>query len=359
VLVNEGMVQLQLPKDYQKKTHFFNPKMELTRDLSVLILNVLDSGDWNVCDLLAATGARGVRIAKECDVKEVWINDVSKDTLPFMEKNVELNKLSGKVKVFNKDAEDLFSGKKFNHIDIDPFGSPTYHFETSAEAIKENGLIGFAATDTAPLSGTYPKTCLKRYGIKSFKTDFFKELGLRILLTNAMMNFSKHNKTIEPLVCYAKEHYFRVWGKVVKGKVSNLKYVNFCPSCLWRRIGKKIKKCEFCGKETVSIGKIWVGDIENVSFLDQCLEKLSELDWLRTNKTIYTLLQSLKTENVPFYYNIHKVCKIHRLKVPKFKLLEEQLNKNGFSANRTHFNDKAIKTGASLVDLLKIVKKLS
>jgi len=109
----------------------------------------------------------------------------------------------------------------------------------------------------------------------------------------------------------------------------------------------------------VSIGKIWVGDIENVSFLDQCLEKLSELDWLRTNKTIYTLLQSLKTENVPFYYNIHKVCKIHRLKVPKFKLLEEQLNKNGFSANRTHFNDKAIKTGASLVDLLKIVKKLS
>lgn len=365
MIVEEGLTQLKIPRNYLQKKHFFNPKVELSRGLTILVLHTLNCKDWVVCDALSGTGSRGVRIAKECPVKKVWINDISESNIPFRKANVKLNSVVRKVKITNQDANELLSEniRTFDYIDIDPWGSPTYYFDSAARAIKRKGFVGFSATDTAALSGTSPITCLRRYGIESYKTGFFKELGMRILIASAALSFSKWSFSFKPLLSFASQHYFRVFAEVKKGKnitsatiKKNLGYVNYCPKCLWRKIDKDpITKCEFCGFKTKIIGKVWMGQIEDLKFIQKCWKKLSQIDWLKTESKIKKLLVLLKNESIPFYYDIHRLCKKHRLKIPKFYSLQEVLKKKGYTADRTHFSDKGIKTDASLKDLIDLI----
>jgi len=365
--MKEGLVRFRLPKNYLSKKYFFNPKVELSRDLTILVLNTLNPKDWIVCDALASIGVRGIRISKECPVRKVWVNDISEDNIPFIKVNTKLNSVVRKIKITNRDANQLLSEniRAFDYIDIDPWGSPTYYFDSCARAIKRKGFLGFSATDTAALCGTSPVTCLRRYGIESYKTDFFKELGVRILITSAALSFSKWSFSFKPLLSYASQHYFRVFAEVKKGRSiasktlkKNLGYVSYCSKCLWRKVDKKpLIKCEFCGSDCHIIGKVWVGWIENLKFIRRCEESLSKVDWLKTENKIRKLLCLLKNEAIPFYYDVHKLCQKHRLKIPKFSILQDRLRENGYTAERTHFSNKGIKTDASLKDLIRIIPK--
>jgi tRNA (guanine26-N2/guanine27-N2)-dimethyltransferase len=367
--MKEGLIQFKVAKDYLSKEHFFNPRVELSRDLTVLVLNTLNPKGWTVCDALASIGVRGIRIAKECPVKEVWINDISEDNIPFMKENVKLNSVVKKIKITNKDANQLLSEniRTFDYIDIDPWGSPSYYFDSCARAIKRKGFIGFSATDTAALCGTSPITCLRRYGIESYKTDFFKELGLRILITSAALSFGKWSFSFRPLMSFASEHYFRVFAEVEKGKSitsgtlkNNLGYVNYCPKCLWRKINKEpITRCESCGSDCQAIGKAWTGQIEDLKFIQKCQERLNNVDWLKTEQKIRKLLFLLNNEPVPFYYDIHKLCQKHRFEIPNYGKLQDSLTEKGYSAKRTHFSNTGIKTDAPLKVLVEQLKRMT
>jgi tRNA (guanine26-N2/guanine27-N2)-dimethyltransferase len=363
----EGLTRLKIPIEHLNKQHFFNPRVELSRDLTVLVIRALNPKNWVVCDTLAGTGARGIRIAKECKVKKVFLNDFSEENLKFMEENAHLNSVRNKIEVVNQDANIVLSEKirTFDYIDIDPYGSPTYYFDSSARAIKREGFLGFSATDTAALCGTSPITSFRRYGIESYKTDFFKELGLRILITSAVLSFSKWSFSLEPLLSFASEHYFRVFVRVKKGKSiasktikDNFSYVSYCPECLWRSVNvSPITECEFCKSETKIIGKIWVGQIENLSFIRSCERELTRTNWLKTENKIRKLFELLKDESFPFYYDVHKVCSKHGLKIPDFKTLQEKLRLEGFKAEKTHFLNVGIKTDASLKDFIEIISE--
>jgi tRNA (guanine26-N2/guanine27-N2)-dimethyltransferase len=366
-MMGEGLVKFKTPKNYLSKKHFFNPKVELSRDLTILVLNTLNAKDWILCDALASIGVRGIRIAKECPVKKVWINDIREDNIPFMKKNAKLNSVSRKVKISNKDANELLSEniRAFDYIDIDPYGSPSYYFDSATRAIKKKGFLGFSATDTAALSGTSPITCLRRYGIESYKTDFFKELAIRILITNAALSFSKWSFSLKPLLSFASQHYFRVFAEVKKGKSiasknvkNNLGYVSYCEKCLWRKTDKKpVIECEFCGSNCKIIGRIWIGNIEDLILIQKSVKKLDDLNWLNTERKIRKILYLLNNESLPFYYNIHKLCQKHRLRIPSFKTLQKRLKEKGYRAERTHFSNVGIKTNSHMKDLLSFIKK--
>ena len=366
--ITEGLTKLKILKDYLNKEHFFNPRVELSRDLTILVLNALDTKNWVACDALSGIGARGIRIAKECNVEKVWLNDINEDNIRFMKDNASLNSVGKKVKLYAQDANQLLSNniRAFDYIDIDPWGSPSYYFDSSARAIKRKGFIGFSATDTAALCGTSPITCLRRYSIESYKTDFFKELGLRILITNAALTFGKWSFSFKSLLSYASEHYFRVFAEVEKGKSiasktlkDNLGYVSYCSKCLWRKVGNEpVMKCEVCGSDCHIIGKIWIGNIEDLKFIRECRKKLIEVNWLRTEYKIKRLFFLLENEHVLFYCDIHKLCQQHGLKIPKFEILQDKLRERGYKAERTHFSYKGIKTDAKLKELIEIISRL-
>jgi tRNA (guanine26-N2/guanine27-N2)-dimethyltransferase len=77
-VIIEGNTKLEVPDLLKFRTPagdyapsltkvFYNPRMELCRDLSVSVVQVLadELGSIRVCDPLAGVGARGIRYAKE------------------------------------------------------------------------------------------------------------------------------------------------------------------------------------------------------------------------------------------------------------------------------------------------------
>ncbi len=72
-IIHEGKVILKVPKFDKvssKAPVFYNPAMELNRDLSVAALTVFRDGvdhDIWVCDAFGGSGIRGIRYAKEIE----------------------------------------------------------------------------------------------------------------------------------------------------------------------------------------------------------------------------------------------------------------------------------------------------
>ena len=204
----------------KEKVPFYNPTMELNRDLSILVCQRLINNSnkpVRILDGLAASGIRGLRLAKELNGEfDVTINDWNPDAYILIEKNLEKLKLQNTI-ALNCNLNSILSESKFDYIDIDPFGSPVYFVDSAMRSICNDGVIACTATDTATLCGTYPQTCLRRYGAIPIHSIAMKEIGLRILLGFICRIAGIYDKGIKPLVCYAADHYFRVYVKVKNG----------------------------------------------------------------------------------------------------------------------------------------------
>ena len=113
----EGETELLIPSDRKitkKDVVFFNPEMKLSRDLSVWIAKIVKPN--NFLDLLAATGARGIRIASEAKVRNVVLNDRNPMAYELIKKNCKKNNLSLDVRC--QDANQLLSEERFDFIDV-------------------------------------------------------------------------------------------------------------------------------------------------------------------------------------------------------------------------------------------------
>ena len=170
-IVNEGKVNVLVPQlkafvkepsDYapSKAPVFYNPVMELNRDISVLAFQAYQrmvNREISICEPLASAGIRGVRFAAEIHgAKRVLINDMSERAVKLAKRNVQLNNLQDRVEVRNKDANCLLSchgalRKRFDVIDVDPFGTPVPYMDSAIRALRDNGLLALTATDLAPL----------------------------------------------------------------------------------------------------------------------------------------------------------------------------------------------------------------
>ncbi|MFA7154087.1 MAG: tRNA (guanine(10)-N(2))-dimethyltransferase, partial [Methanoregulaceae archaeon] len=63
---------------------FFNRRMELSRDATILLASVLPVS--NYLDAMGATGARGLRMAHECGIP-VTINDRNAEAVALIRRN--------------------------------------------------------------------------------------------------------------------------------------------------------------------------------------------------------------------------------------------------------------------------------
>ena len=142
---------------------FYNPVMKLNRDVTILLLKQFPA--MKICDPLAASGIRSIRFAKELKYKSININDLSKKSVNSIKKNLKLNKIkSKKIKVTNEDANlFLLNSKGFDYIDIDPFGTSNFYLDAAIKRISRKGILAVTNTDTAALTGTYPKACIRKY----------------------------------------------------------------------------------------------------------------------------------------------------------------------------------------------------
>lgn len=348
--VNTGKIDKKLPV-------FYNPIMKLNRDISILLLKV--APQERVLDLLSASGARAIRIAKETNCKNIVANDHNKKATTLIKKNATHNNV--KISIENKDANEvLATSKGWNYIDIDPFGTPNPFLDQAIQHLGRGGILAVTATDTAALSGTYPKACQRKYFAKPLRNHLMHEVGLRILIRKIQLIGAQYDKALQPILCYSNKHYMRVYLKHTGAKqavdtiLTQHHYLYYNKKEQSTRSTpesheKNIKKNE------QEAGPLYIGALHDEKLLHQM--QLQEQEDTPTKQ----LLQQLHEENSitpAFFYDIHQLCKQHKLSVPKTQALREALQTRGHKSAHTHFTDKGLKTTASSKEIVSALKKL-
>lgn len=358
-IVTEGKTQfyVALGKISKKLPVFYNPAKEFDRDISVIFLKA--TGKKFVLDLLAASGARGLRLAKEAGAK-VWFNDINPEAFKLIKKNVKINKIKP-IGITNKPADNLLISleRKFDFIDIDPFGSPINYVYQAIPKIGKNGILAVTATDTAPLFGVYPQTCFRKYGSFPLHVNFGHELGIRILAKAVIEIAAKQNVCLTPIFSHATQHYYRIYFKAspsyVKNVLENIGFIYFCRKCK-NRFATKFEhkeictcsnKLEFAGP--LYIGNLW--DIKTVEeMLKQCKNKFINILKAKHSKFLQTINSEAKV-GAQCFYETDEFGKAE----PKINELIEKLQKAGFKASRTHFSGKGIRTNAQYEEIKKFL----
>ncbi|MEM3387684.1 MAG: tRNA (guanine(10)-N(2))-dimethyltransferase [Nitrososphaerales archaeon] len=347
-----------------KSPAFYNPAAKLNRDVSLRIYSAyarLTCSNITFGDALAGVGARGLRVAKECKgVAQVYLNDLNPKAIELARYAAELNGVSEKCVFTTKDAilflaEHSQPARRFDILDIDPFGSPTPFLAAALRAVKRGGLISLTATDTAVLCGVYPKVALRRYGGLSIRCEYGNEVGVRLLFGAASKLAMSMDAGIIPVFAQASRHYIRVYFTLEKRaskaeeNLTNIGYLNHCIECGYREVGASLlNTCPKCKAKMLNAGPLWIGEINSKSILENAV-KLNSDTTSAVGKIVSLALGECGLP--PTYYIVDKIADRLDVLTPRTEEVITRLKTMGFRAARTIFNPKGIRTDASKEDV--------
>ena len=338
------MAQILIPREEKiskKMQVFYNPVMEFNRDMSIDVLNSIQLDDMQIGLPLAGTGVRGVRLALELEkgkAKNISMNDLSKEAVVIIEKNVQNNHTTANV--HNMEANQfLLESKGFDYIDIDPFGNPSEFLDTAVKRLARCGILAVTATDTSALCGTYPNVCKRKYWALPIRNELMYEAGLRILIRKVQLMGTQYDKALIPVFSYAKDHYMRVFFKSKKSK------------SLSAEIFDKHKEIEF--NNTPIFGPIWTGQLNDTEIVSEMLRRCKK----EKNKKFIETIKKESETNALFYYDIHREIKRYKIQNnPRKQRIINKIKEEGYVASETHFLPTAVKTDIPHEKFLEIIK---
>jgi tRNA (guanine26-N2/guanine27-N2)-dimethyltransferase len=337
---------------------FYNPEMKLNRDISVLLLKSIPDKDLRIIDLLAGSGIRSARFAKELPaskIKEITVNDKNKEAFRLIKKNLQLNKV--KAKVFNKDANELLvESEGFDYIDVDPFGSPNHFLDCAVKRLSRKGILAVTATDTSALCGSFILACKRKYWATPLRNYMMHETGIRILIRKVQLVAAQYDKALEPVFSHSTRHYMRVYFRCSKSKtavdkiINKHRYLLFCSSCLDISVHPQNKKV-CCKKNMAWAGPLWTGQLWDRKLVCSMIKNVD-----KENIALLSLLSAVNAEsmlNVPYFFSIPLICKHLKQSCPK----KDAILKIGKSA-QTHFSLDGIRSKIDIKKLKKFIQAL-
>jgi tRNA (guanine26-N2/guanine27-N2)-dimethyltransferase len=385
-MVREGKVQVLVPQlsafreqpsDYapSKAPVFYNPVMELNRDLAVLVTRVYQKQvdrEISVCEPLTSSGIRGVRLATEVTNVRVTLGDINEHAFQLAKRNVALNKLENRVTVHHADANCLLSchsapHRRFDLVDVDPFGSPVPHMDSAIRALRNKGVLALTATDLAPLCGVHVKACLRRYGGKPLRTEYCHEIAIRLLVGCSAATAAKQAIGIKVLLSHSTDHYIRAYVETTYGarkadeSVKNLGYVWHCFNCLHRETAKtpfSLNKCPECENRMDYAGPLWIGDIQDKAFCES-LRKENSCVAFRNSDRLDNLLSLAEHESKApaLHYVVDEFSSKLQLPEPSVSSVIKILLERGFEAGPTHFNSRGFRTNAPALKIQNLLRE--
>jgi len=390
-MIREGAAHLAVPKlDAFKKAPweyapskapvFYNPVMKLNRDIAILAIQVFQRNigrELSIAEPLAGCGVRGIRFAMEIDgVRHVYLNDINPVAFKMARHNVEINGLTERISLSNEDANLFMSRyaaprKRFDCIDIDPFGSPVPFLDSAVRALRDGGLLALTATDMAPLCGVHPKAAFRKYGGSPLRTEYCHEIAVRLLIGALVMAAAKHEIGVKVLFSHKSNHYIRVYASLSHGakkadiSTGKMGYILHCFNCFHREISHGIasclnEKCSECGFPLKAAGPLWLGRLSDKDFCEKIVKEAT-LNRTGLNGKIRKILFLIRGESTApaTYFVIDKICDKLGLPSPPLEKVMERLAEEGFEVWATHFNTRGIKTTASAKTVIKAVRSLA
>jgi len=377
--INEGLVKLLAPNlaKYSQGRHieprwapvFYNPLTVISRNIDILVMEVyrnIYKSRVHVCDLLSATGIRGIRYLVESNADWVVFNDIDKRAYELIKINVLLNEVEDRATIYNLDANLLLSfytykKGKFDVIDIDPFGTPVLFIDSALRAVRNGGMLSVTATDLAPLLGVKNNACLRKYQAISMKVPFSREIAVRILIGYLSRQAAKYELAVIPVFSYSLLHIVRVHVLVRRGAIRadetlrNMGYARYCSNCGYRDLVREYPatslsvNCPNCHRKLLIAGPLWTGSLWDLDFVDEVYQAYREKAYLH-ERHLLNILKAINRESraPPLYYSVKEFSRAFRVREVSPKTLINELRSKGFLACKTHFDPKGFKTNATI-----------
>ena len=359
--IREGQVTIEMGEGV-----FYNPRMEMNRDISVACLSCLP-GVKTYVDAMAASGIRGIRMKKEVPHElEVTVNDWDAGAYELIGKNAALNDVS--VSISNRGANTLLSCTQFDFVDLDPFGTPAPYIDATCRSAKM--VMAVTATDTAPLCGAHLRAGIRRYASRPLKTPYYPEVGLRTLLGKVAREQAKYDKAVRPLLCHATEHYVRLYLEVQHGvifsdrMVDQVGFLVHCPACHYHDLRPGVAvplpdRCPVCGSRAQAGGPLWLGATRDDDFVGRVKAVIAGGAFGSKERAL-RLLNLIHAEiDVPMYYDQHILCRDMKATPTAIGVLIDALRAQGFRASRTHYSGTGFKTDAPINEVRAAIWRLS
>jgi tRNA (guanine26-N2/guanine27-N2)-dimethyltransferase len=389
VKIREGTTEIIVPNlrefrkaawDYapSKAPVFYNPAMKMNRDVAVLVLQAyqkLVDKEVSVSEPLTGCGVRGIRFAREVEgVREVHLNDISLEAVRMAQHNIELNLLAGIVSSANEDA-NLFLGqhdvphKRFDYIDLDPFGSPVPYLDSAIRALRSGGMLALTATDLAPLCGVHLKAALRKYGGLPLRTEYSHEIAVRLLSGCLASTAAKHDIGVNIVFSHRDSHYIRIYAFLDQGakkadqSLRNMGFISHCFTCHHRETATGTiplvrTTCNECGSTLRTAGPLWLGKIADKEFCGLAEKEVARKRTGDENRIRKTLaLIKAESDAPPTYFVVDSICDRLNITIPPLAKVIKHLRDEGFGAGPTHFHTRGFRTDAAAKIVSEAVRK--
>ncbi|MFW9844443.1 MAG: hypothetical protein ACFFEV_07695 [Candidatus Thorarchaeota archaeon] len=363
---------------------FYNPRMQLNRDISVLLLSGYLEGNSieSMCEPLTGSGVRTLRYLNECAGDfSASMFDVNPAAVEIATKNIKRLGFEKRANVVKGDAKLLLMTesreKRFDYVDVDPFGTPAPYVNASIQSISPHGgLLALTATDMPVLCGAYPKVAMRRYGGFSIRSPFVHELAIRLLEAIAFRIAGLNDCSMTPISILSTDHYVRTWVKIKADRkksnrqADNLGVIRYCQGCMRTQttpLKARHEESHFehdikdCKEPVREAGPLWIGSLFDSKILKKTNEVLARNDVSIYHKRVPRILEEMMEENslmVYPYIDIHALCDLYNLTPPKNRDVIKYLKDAGHKVARTHFKPTAIRTDASVVDVKSAITDL-
>jgi len=367
----EGGTRLIVPKVSLERAEppttpvFFNPAASTNRDISVSITEASSGNTF--CDSLAGVGARGIRIAKEVGRRmDVTLVDFNNLSLRLARRSALLNGVKRKCSVFNEEANSfLYSrfrrSEKFDFVDIGPFGTPVPYLQAGLNAIADEGILSFTATDTAVLCGVYPRVSLRRYGATTLNNSFHHETAVRVLLGWCQRVAGSIDMGMVPIAAHVTKHYIRVFVRARVGatkadaSLKSLGFVTRCTSCAHTWAGHEpADRCVECGQKARHAGPLWIGKVSDEELVRSAAEEAKARGFSKAEETLRSLLGV--DAFPPYSFSIEEICSILKVASVSPERVAQVLRSSGFRCMAQPFEKTGLKSDCSMREMIAAVK---
>ncbi|KAG7513309.1 TRMT1 [Solea senegalensis] len=298
---------------FQKSDTYFNRKMKSNRQLVFCSLAVLaeERNPLECLDAFGGTGITGLQWAKHLrSAVKVTITDINETCVKMIRENCELNRIRvdggsrglraadgglsdvdgtpvATVEVAKMDANVILHLRPFDYIHLDPFGATVNYLDAAFRNVRNLGIVSVTSTDTSSLYAKYPNVTLRHYGCSIVRTEYYRELAARMVVTAVARAAARTNKGIEVLLAVALEHFVLVVVRVLRGptqadestkKLQKLVHCQWCEERVFLKHSIMVDDTLPCnchgslpGKTAVELGPMWSGSLFNTGFLRRML----------------------------------------------------------------------------------------
>ena len=421
-------------------------ELHFSRAVGLCSLSVLaKQTSWKIAafDAIQACGLSGIQWYRHLGNNVKILINLSDQLVTELRSSLEETcKFDENFKLVSEVPQAHLHKNKYTFISLEVCGSAVIYFDAVMSSIKHGGLICLTSTDIAILQNKSPATAQRLYDAKLWKTEYGRELGVRVILANLARAAARWSKGIKVELCAAFEQGFTVVCRVFRGSqfgeksMTNLQLLAHCQLCQARGFipdsmyvqenaaSPNLCDCSNNGMKPpiLQLGPVWSGSLYNQKFLFAILNEMksmalssdnikliqqlilesaccvsneleSELSLklckdkiqkneevqsskkrkLDTSDSISTSLDSaplslcsetniasdgLVSSSTAFYFDVQN----HSVKgcnPPTTLSVINKLRAAGFSASKSHFGARCIRTSATLKEFNNIIEQIS